>query len=253
MELTQNLGPAFLLTLLAGLSTGIGSAIAWFIRTPKMKYLSFSLGLSAGVMVYVSFMELLPEAIAASGEKGGILIFFGGIFFAWLIDMIMPNTENPHHGFGDAPPEGLMRMGIFTACALGIHNFPEGLATFATTLGDLRTGLIVAFAIAIHNIPEGISVSMPIFYATGSRRKAFTWSFSSGLAEPLGALVGFWILRPFLTQALLAGLLAFVAGIMIYIALDELLPTAHRYGQGHEVISGLILGMAVMAGSLMIL
>lgn len=253
MEMTQNLGLAFFLTILAGLSTGIGSAIAWFIRKPKMKYLSFSLGLSAGVMVYVSFMELLPKALATCGENLAIPVFFGGIGLAWLIDMILPNTENPHHGIGEASSDTLMRTGLFTALVLAIHNFPEGLATFGTTLGDLRTGLIVTLAIAIHNIPEGISVSVPIMYATGSRGKAFFWSFASGLAEPLGALVGYLLLRPFLSPALLSGMLAFVAGIMIYIALDELLPTAHRYGQGHVVILGLILGMAVMAGSLIML
>jgi len=147
----------------------------------------------------------------------------------------------------------LMRAGVFTALAIGIHNFPEGLATFASALSNLGVGVAIAIAVAIHNIPEGISVSVPIFYATGDRKKAFRLSFLSGLAEPAGALLGYAILRPFLTHALLASLLGFVAGIMVYISVDELLPLAHQYGKGHAVITGITLGMAIMAASLILI
>jgi zinc transporter, ZIP family len=259
MEFPQHILFAFLLTLLAGLSTGIGSLIAYFIKKPRMIYLSFSLGFSAGVMIYVSFLELLPQTIAQIGRFTGIAVFFLGILLIAFIDMIIPEARNPHH-YKEMPngqtlkvDKMLLRTGVFTALAIAIHNFPEGLTTFGTTLSDERLGLIIALAIAIHNIPEGISVSVPIFYATGSRKKAFQYSFLAGLAEPIGAVIGFLVLLPFLSSVVLSSLLAFVAGIMVYISIDELLPMAHRYGYSHTVILGFILGMALMAVSLFLL
>ncbi|MBN1509613.1 MAG: zinc transporter ZupT [Sedimentisphaerales bacterium] len=260
MDGSQNVAVALGLTMLAGLSTGIGSAIAYFIRRPKVVYLSFSLGLSAGVMIYVSFVELLPQASAMVGQAQGVLAFFVGIAFIAIVDLLVPEPENPHNLEGLDEPEAsqhsdrqLMRMGVMTAAAIGIHNLPEGMATFASALSDVRLGIFIAIAIAIHNIPEGIAVSVPIFYATRDKSKAFFYSFLSGVAEPVGALFAYLVLMPFLTPGLLAGILAFVAGIMIYISLDELLPMAHRYGHGHLVIGGIILGMLVMAVSLLLL
>jgi ZIP family zinc transporter len=259
METSENVGIALALTLVAGLSTGIGSAIAYFIKHPKVLYLSFSLGLSAGVMIYVSFVELLPDAIEHLGEPWSVLFFFIGIGFIALVDLLVPERENPHNYQGLDEPKSpdashhLMRTGVMTALAIGIHNFPEGLATFASALSDVRLGVFIAIAIAIHNIPEGIAVSMPIYFATGNRNKAFLYSFLSGISEPVGAIIGYLVLMPFLTAGVLAGTLAFVAGVMIYISLDELLPMAHRYGHGHLVISGVILGMLIMAVSLMLL
>lgn len=259
MDVPKNIIPALILTAIAGLSTGIGSTIAYFIRKPKIIYLSFSLGLSAGVMIYVSFMKLLPEALETVGQIRGLAAFFVGIAFIGLIDMLIPEVENPHHyeGLDDTTAkkvEGpLMRTGLLTALAIGIHNFPEGLAILGTALSDLKLGLFIAVAIAIHNIPEGIAVSVPIFYATGNKNKAFFYSFLSGLSEPVGAVIGYLILRPFLTPGVLAGLMAFVAGVMIYISVDELLPMAHRYGHGHTVILGIVLGMLIMAVSLSML
>lgn len=254
-----NIGLPLLLTLLAGLSTGIGSAIAYFIRKPKIIYLSFSLGFSAGVMIYISFMELLPTSIEKVGETWSLVAFFSGIIFIGIIDLIIPEAENPHHL--SVPPDiseaqgddSLMRTGLFTALAIGIHNFPEGLGIFATALSDIKLGVIIAVAVAIHNIPEGIAVSVPLFYATGNRNKAFFYSFLSGLSEPIGAILGFLILMPFLTKAFIASLLAAVAGIMVYISVDEIIPTAHRTGHGHAVILGLVLGMFIMAMSLLMI
>jgi ZIP family zinc transporter len=260
MVILQNVGVALALTLLAGLSTGIGSAIAYIIRRPKIVYLAFSLGLSAGAMVYVSLVEMLPKASDLIGRGSGVLVFFLGILFIGTVDLLVPEVENPHHfeemdeattSYRDE--HKLMRAGILTAIAIGIHNLPEGLATFTSALSDVRLGVLIAFAIAIHNIREGIAVSVPVFYATSSRNKAFFYSFLSGISEPLGAVLGFLVLSPFLTPALLAGTLAFAAGIMIYISLDELLPTAHRYGQGHFVIGGVVFGMLAMAVSLLML
>lgn len=254
----ENVGTALLLTTVAGLSTGIGSAIAYFIRKPKMIYLSFSLGLSGGVMIYVSFMELLPHAVEEIGEPLSILVFFIGILFIGIIDLIIPESENPHE-YKELPDtteiqdKTLMRAGVLTALAIGIHNFPEGLATFGMALTNVKLGSIIAVAIALHNIPEGISVSVPIFYATNNRNKAALYSFLSGTAEPIGALIGFALLLPFLSDTLLASLLAFVGGIMVYISVDELLPLAHKYGHGHSVIGGIILGMGIMAVTLLMI
>ena len=259
IDISGNINLALLLTVIAGLSTGIGSVIAYFIKKPKMIYLSFSLGFSAGVMIYVSFVELLPGALEAMGQVLGVVAFFIGVAFIGIIDILIPEEKNPHHFIGVSERTGvqvdknLMRTGLFTALAIAIHNFPEGLATFGTALSDVKLGILIAVAIAIHNIPEGISVSMPIFYATGNKNKAFVYSFLSGVAEPVGAIIGFLILMPFLSEGLLASLLAFVAGIMVYISIDELLPMAHRYGHSHTVVFGFILGMFIMALSLLML
>ena len=255
---------AFGLTMLAGLSTGIGSLIAFLAKHTNDKFLSASLGLSAGVMIYVSFMELMPESVnLLSGLYPNrlatiymLLSFFGGIGFIALIDRLVPEDENPHeiHTEEDAvKTKGLKRTGIMMAMAIGIHNFPEGLATFTSALTDLEIALPIVFAIAIHNIPEGIAVSVPIYHATGSRKKAFVYSFLSGMAEPVGALLGFLFLAPIWTDSLNALLLAFVSGIMVYISFDELLPGTERYGHHHWGIFGIILGMALMAGSLLVL
>lgn len=266
----QNVTYAFLLTLLAGLSTGIGSLIALVARRTNRKFLSFALGFSAGVMIYISFVDLFPQAAEILGEDygerwGGIataIAFFGGILFIALIDKLVPEVENPHEirsvesmrrreGMTAADPKKhMMRTGMMMALVIGIHNFPEGIATFMAALQSPEIGLAIAVAIAIHNIPEGIAVSVPVYYATGSRRKAFLFSFLSGLAEPVGALVGYLILAPFLTPVLLGYIFAVIAGIMVYISLDELLPAAHRYGEHHVAIWGLIVGMAVMAAGI---
>jgi ZIP family zinc transporter len=243
---------AFALTTAAGLCTGIGSAIAFFIRKPKYSYLAVLLGFSAGVMIYISFAELLREAIDKIGFSTANVYFFIGFIFIAIIDISIPHSYIAEKAAKDK--NNLKRAGLFLALGIGIHNLPEGLATFVSaSTGDMRLSLSIAAAIAIHNIPEGISVSAPIFYATRSRKKAFLYSFASGLAEPVGALIGYVLLLPFISRELIMGLLAFVAGIMVYISLDELLPLAHKYGKEHHVLMGLALGMAVMAFSLWML
>jgi ZIP family zinc transporter len=260
---------AFGLTLFAGLSTGIGSAIAFFARRTNKGFLSLSLGFSAGVMLYVSFIEIFFKAkdslIAELGEAKGtwltVLSFFAGILVIGIIDKLIPSMENPHeikkvediHQPGESVKEKkLMRMGLFTALAIAIHNFPEGLATFTSALKDPVLGTSIAVAIAIHNIPEGIAVSVPVFYATNNRRKAFWYSFLSGVSEPVGAVIGFLLLLRFFSNIVFGLLFAMVAGIMVFISLDELLPSAREYGEHHLSIYGLVAGMAVMAVSLLL-
>lgn len=259
-----------MLTLFAGLSTGIGSAIAFYARHTNTRLLSTSLGFSAGVMIFVSFTELYSQADSMLIQSYGGVIgpaltaasFFAGIFLIALIDKLIPNFENPHeaHRVEELKDKKeadhfrkLYRVGIFTALALAIHNAPEGLVTFVGTLSDPSLGIALAIAIAIHNIPEGIAVSIPIYYATRDRGKAFMYSFISGLAEPLGALFGFLLLMPYLTQEVFGLAFSFVAGIMVFISLDELLPAARKFGHHHLSIYGLIAGMIVMAISLVLL
>jgi ZIP family zinc transporter len=260
---------AFGLTLFAGLSTGIGSALAFFTKRTNTRFLSVALGFSAGVMLYVSFVEIFFKAkdalVLELGNIAGswitVLAFFGGILFIGIIDKFVPSYENPHevHRVEEvsnsrhaARNRKLFRTGFFVALAITIHNFPEGLITFTAALKDPALGLVLAMAIAIHNIPEGISVSIPIFYATGERRKAFAYSFLSGLAEPLGALIGFSLLYPFLNEVVFGILFASVAGIMVFISLDQLLPSARVYGEHHFSVYGLVAGMLVMAVSLLL-
>ncbi len=258
---------AFGLTLAAGLATGIGSAMAFFAKKTSTRFLSGSLGFSAGVMIYVSFVEILPKAkdslVEVYGDKGGSWAAVGGFFAGMLliavIDRLIPAYENPHEArcveaicVEERKKQKLMRMGLLAALAIGIHNFPEGIATFMAALSEPTIGFSIAAAIAIHNIPEGIAVSVPIYYATGSRKKAFWFSFLSGLSEPIGALLGYFLLRTFLTPALFGFVFAGVGGIMVFISLDELFPAAREYGEGHLAIYGMVAGMMVMAVSLLL-
>lgn len=261
------------LTLMAGLATGIGGGIAFYVKRADARFLAVALGFSAGVMIYVSLMEIMAKSgdilTDALGEKAGnwaaVLAFFGGMLFIALIDRFIPSfeerpgarrtvnqaVENGKPG-ETAGNQRLLRMGLFTALAVAIHNFPEGFITFFTTLRDPLLGASIAAAVAIHNIPEGIAVAVPIYYATGSRRKAFFWAFLSGIAEPVGALVGYAVLAQFLSDIVFGVVFAAVAGIMVYISFDQLLPTAREYGDHHLSVLGLVSGMALMALSLLL-
>ena len=259
---------ALALTAFAGLSTGIGSLMSLLSKKFNPKFLAGALGFSAGVMVYVSLVEIFPEARTslslAYGDKLGYIYttvaFFAGIAIIAVIDRLIPSGENPHeiknidiHNIKPEQNAKLLRMGLFSALAIAIHNFPEGLATFMAALENPTLGISIAVAIAIHNIPEGIAVSVPIYQATGKKRKAFWWSLLSGLSEPLGAVIGYFILLPFWSPTIEGALMALTAGIMVYISLDELLPTAERYGKHHYAIIGVVAGMIFMAVSILLL
>ncbi len=283
---------AFLMTLFAGAATGIGSIIAFAAKRTNYRFLSVATGFSAGVMLYVSFVEILAKGFDALALRYGptkgswinVGSFFGGMLLIGLIDSLIPAADNPHEAPSEAQTRPLrdgsspcaepgssngqnqdssgrlMRMGLFTALAITIHNFPEGLATFLAALQDPKLGAAIAIAIALHNIPEGISVSVPIYYATGDRRKAFLYSLLSGLAEPLGAIIAYIGLSFFaggesgvLPPQFMGIMFGGVAGIMVYISLDELLPTSRAYGKGHDSLLGLIGGMLAMALSLLLM
>jgi len=252
---------AFFLTAVAGLSTGIGSLIALLTKKTNKSFLSLALGFSAGIMIYVSFMEMMPTSFSALtalfGEKHAtlylIIAFFAGIALISAIDFLIPENINPHEAHGVEEMQGeskLKRTGIIVTLTIGIHNFPEGIATFTSALEALDIAIPITVAIAIHNIPEGIAVAIPIYHSSGSRKKAFWYSFVSGLAEPIGALLAWLFLSHFWTPSLNALVLAVVAGIMVFISLDELLPAAEKYGKHHLAIIGVVMGMLVMAISL---
>lgn len=267
--MSGNFWLAFSLTLFAGLSTAIGSGIVLMSKRFSPKFLAASLGFSAGVMIFISLVELYSQASQSLeglyGAKRGnlytLLAFFGGVAIIALIDFLVPASENPHEAeglclkedCGEHHPESLKRLGVMSALAIAIHNFPEGMATFVSGMSDPSLGISIAIAIAIHNIPEGIAVAIPIYYATKSKKKAFGYSLLSGLAEPVGAIIGFFLLSTLFSHSFMGIILAGVAGIMVYISLDELLPTAERYGEHHPAIIGVVAGMAVMGFSLLII
>ncbi|CAB4550395.1 MAG: zinc transporter ZupT [Actinobacteria bacterium] len=266
---------AFAVTLGAGLATGIGSTIAFFAKTTNKGFFAISMGFSAGVMIYLSFVEILPKAtgylaeyfpeVQAAALAAAALV--AGLIVMALIDALVPSGANPHENTqvelldesrATAPEiekqnQALLRMGLFVALAIAIHNFPEGLATFLLVLDDPEIGIALAIAVAMHNIPEGIAVSVPVYYATKSKLKAFRLSFLSGLAEPAGAVIGYLILAQFLNHLVLGVIFAMVAGVMIFLAIDTLLPTARNSARGHLTVYGVIAGMAVMASSLILL
>ncbi|PZE19881.1 zinc transporter ZupT [Paenibacillus xerothermodurans] len=265
--MTEHLLLAFGLTLMAGLATGIGSLLAFVTTTTNTKFLSLTLGFSAGVMIYVSMIEIFVKAqealVSAAGNVPGhwitVAAFFGGMLLIALIDKLVPQRGNPHAdehmeatGGTRGGDRSLLKMGTFTALAIAIHNFPEGIATFTSALQDPTLGIAIAVAIAIHNVPEGVAVSGPVYYATGNKKKAFKLSFLSGLSEPVGALAAYLLLMPFLNDFLFGLIFAAVAGIMVFISLDGLLPAAKKYDEGHLSIYGLIGGMMVMAVSLLL-
>jgi ZIP family zinc transporter len=262
-----------LITVAAGLCTGVGSVAALFVKQFKHKYLSLMLGFSAGVMIYVSFADLLFKSVREIGMAWSNVWFFAGILLIAFVERFVPHVwleekqqVFPANGEPAIAPrrrrrggrdyvsdEGLMNTGLLTAAGIAIHNFPEGMGVLFTSIHDLAVGIPLAVAIALHNIPEGIAVSVPIYYATKSRKKAFYYSFLSGVTEPLGAIFGYLIISPFLTEPVLMGTLSAVAGIMVFISFDELLPVSFSRGEEHIAILGLFVGMGVMALSLIAL
>ncbi|MCD9027377.1 zinc transporter ZupT [Luteimonas sp. BDR2-5] len=261
---SANFAIALGVTTAAGLATGLGSLLVLFAKQPNTRLLAFGLAFAAGAMVYVSLTEILDKSVIAFsnaygdrlGFTWGTLSFLAGVLFIVTIDRLVPNpherldVDDPY--FREHNVDYLKRVGLLTALAITAHNFPEGLATFFATLENPGVGMPLAFAIAIHNVPEGIAIAVPVYFATRNKLYAFGACLLSGLAEPLGALIGYAILRPVLSEPVFGVLFGLIAGVMVFLALDELLPAAKRYAKGHETVYGLISGMAVLALSLVL-
>ena len=242
-----------ILSTIAGLSTVLGAVIVFFTKNRNERFLTFALGFSAGVMITVSFTDLFPTAENAiskyhgkvSGILGSILFLLIGALMAYLIDSFIPAEEK-----GTVPKVkndfDIFRVGLVSTIALMIHNFPEGIATFVSSYQDTRLGLSVTFAIALHNILEGIAIAMPIYFATKSRFKAIKYSFLSGMAEPLGALIAFLCLKPFINELILGIIFAVVCGIMLYISFAELIPSSRKYGYTRISLASIFLGICIM-------
>lgn len=245
-----DVGVPLLLSFLAGISTAVGSFVFLFVKEFKKSYLSFFLGLSAGTMIYLSFLELIPEAIESVGFAEANIAFFAGIALVGIIDMIAPHHFSNYCLKKGIEKDKLMLTGFMVALGITLHNFPEGIAVFMSSWGDVKLGSLIAFATALHNIPEGVAVAVPIYYSSKSKKKAFNYSLLAGMAEPVGAFLAYLIIGRYLSSNLLAYIFAIVAGIMVYISFDELLPTCFENGQGHTAIVGIVSGMLLMAGSL---
>ena len=261
---TEQVLTAFAVTAAAGLATAIGGLLVLFTKGPSPRLLAFGLAFAGGAMVYVSLSEILNKSIlsfsaaydARTAFAFATLAFIAGVVATAVLDHAV---ENPHQSLDPQggeyvamPQHQVRRIGLMAAIAITVHNLPEGLATFFATLDNAHVGLGLAAAIAIHNIPEGISIAVPIYVATNNRLYALLACVGSGLAEPLGALIGYTVLAPYLSDAVFGAVFGAIAGIMVFLALDELLPAAKRYARGHETVYGLVLGMAVMAASLVL-
>lgn len=267
----DNFFQAFLLTLLAGISTSLGAFLAFVKNKDETRILSFGLGFSGGVMVYLSFIEIIPKSIEYFSKANSsinvdlftIICFFIGMVIAFLIDLLIPKDVNPHElksqnevysGIkGKDIKRDIHRTAKFTAIAITIHNFPEGFATFVSAMDNFAFGFSIAVAVAIHNIPEGLAVSLPIYYATKNKSKAIKLTLLSGLSEPLGAVLGYFLLAPLFGDYTLAVSFGIIAGIMVFISVDSLLPHSKLSTKGHESVVGVIAGMGVMAISLILL
>lgn len=255
---------ALAVTTAAGLATGLGGLLVFASKKPNPRILAFGLAFAGGAMVYVSLVEILAKSFQSFtldyGDKlgftWGTLSFLAGVMLIVTIDRLVPNpherleVDDPY--FREHNRDYVKRVGMLTAFAITAHNFPEGLATFFATLENPGVGMPLAFAIAIHNIPEGIAIAVPVYFATHNKAYAFIACLLSGLAEPIGAIIGYAVLRPFLSEAMFGAVFGIIAGVMVFLALDELLPAAKRYAKGHETVYGLVAGMGVLAISLVL-
>lgn len=244
---------ALILSFLAGISTVLGACIVFISKQNNKRMIAFSLGFSGGVMVCVSFTDLFPFAettlVKHYGSIYGVILsivyMLSGVIFAALIDNFIPHES--HVGLSGGCSNGkLFRVGLVSMIAITLHNFPEGIATFMSGYQNTALGISISLAIAMHNIPEGIAVAMPIYYSTGNRSKALRYTLYSGLSEPVGALLAFLILKPFISEVLLGLIFAFVMGIMLYICFEELIPSSREYGYIKLSLCSIFLGICIM-------
>ncbi len=254
-----NLIFAFSLTVFSALCAVIGGIFGvTYKQNNTNKFLSLALGFSSGIMLYLSFIEILGEGrellTGSQGQMKGevyvLLSFFGGMFVVALLDKLLPENESCEIGDGQSC---LLQTGIISAIAVGIHNVPEGFAIFASGLESMKIGIATAVALGIHNLAIGMAISIPIYLATKNKKKAIAFTSVSALLSPIGAILGYVLFGKFINDTLFGIILSAVAGIMIYISLDEVLPTAEKYGEHHHVIYGIIGGMAVIALTILVL
>lgn len=246
-----NIAVPLLLSFLAGICTLLGALLFLFARRFSRSYICFAFGLAAGAMIYLSFVELFPISVRTIGFANTNLAFFLGVLVIGLIDMLLPQHLTPRCVDNSSNKnQKLMVGGLFTAIGIGLHNFPEGISVFFGSLAGARSGILLALSTALHNIPEGIAVAIPIYLATKNKKKAVLYSFLSGIAEPIGALLAYAVLRPYVNAYFLGQIFAFAAGIMVYISLDELLPSCFENCRTHKAIIGIVLGMIIIAISI---
>lgn len=244
---------ALLLSLGAGLSTLLGALVVVFTKKKSEKLVTVSLGFAAGVMVSVSFLDMLPLAtdlLAQQYNKAiGVVISVAslllGVGIASGLDKLVPH-EHGKTGEDENSHGNIYRLGMMSMLAIAVHNFPEGIATFMAGMSNPSIGLTIAVAIALHNIPEGISVAMPIYFATGNKKRAFLYTLLSGISEPVGALLAYTVLQPFISNTLLGVLFSIVAGIMLYISIEELIPSSRQYGFTRLALTSTFAGICLM-------
>lgn len=256
------------LTTIVGLSMGLGSLMSFFVKETNKRFLALSLSFSAGIMIYVSFMAILPEGMelieSYYGDHNSFIAlggFFGGMLITAIVEKLVHKFGGHYHGHDHddhahdhehEDGEHLSKLGLMSAVAIAIHNLPEGLAIFTAGLKDISVAIPIAAAVILHNIPLSIAISVPIFYSTGSKKKAFMYSLLVGLCQPLGAILGYLILSNFFNDLVFGILFSVVAGIMVFVSLDELLPSSQKHEDHHISVYGAIAGMAVMALSMSI-
>lgn len=251
---------AFLVCVVAAAATMVGGLSIFFTKQSNTRLLAFGLAFAGGAMIYISLVEIFWKSLSDFSQvypdkeaySLTTFFFFVGVLLLVAIDRFVPNPHNSFTANEGEDKSSLRRVGLMAAIAITAHNIPEGMATFFATLEDPILGGSLAFAIAVHNIPEGVSIAVPVYYATGSKKLTMLACGISALAEPFGALLGYVVLGPFLSPAVFGGVFAVIAGAMVFLSMDELLPTAKRYAKGHDAVYGIVIGMACIALSLIL-
>ena len=246
---------ALTLTTLAGLSTGLGGLVVLLFKRPRARMMAFSMGFAGGVMLTVSLSDMLPHTVEAYSDTMGRFpaalasasLCVMGMLIALLLERCIPDEKElaarpDGHAARGTPAinPGALRSAMVTTAAIVLHNLPEGILTLFTSYASPTLG-------ALHNIPEGIAISVPVYYATNSRVRGALYALLSGLAEPAGALLAFFLLRSFISPLFLNGLIATIAGIMIYVSISELIPEGFSYGRRGYTVGGLVAGILAMS------
>jgi ZIP family zinc transporter len=231
----------FLLSLVAGMATGIGGLISLLLGRMSDRVVGFSLGFASGVMLLVSFNNLFLEAVKLLTHLELITMFSLGALIMIALDLSIPHIELTARR-GEEGNAKMLRAGMLMAIGITLHNLPEGLIVTAGYAYVPRLGLIIAIAIMLHNIPEGVATAIPLIAAGMKPSKIAFLTFLSGLAEPFAALIGVFVFS-LLNRSIIGYSLAFAAGVMTYITADELIPVAHEYGYKHTVSAALLLGI----------